>query len=115
MPLESSPPLGEDHIPAQTLPEMETQWAINAAAAVAQALHEKIEQIAQVGETIITAGQTAANAILRIGEGMLAGGTEVISQWVGGVEQGGFLKIWSQQTVWCTGLVVFIALRARIP
>ncbi len=78
MGLESSGAFSGGLLPADNIFKLEGRWAARAAPRVASFLSEFVSTVKQAGETVIDAG----GAVIRFGEGVIAGGAELVSRWL---------------------------------
>jgi hypothetical protein len=76
-PSESYPAITTDFFPTQTWPSILAQWEYNAVGPISQAINQTITAVANVGNTIVQAGQ----ATLNIAEGTLNADAHIVSSW----------------------------------
>src|SRR5208282_1577974 len=74
--------------PAQSWGSLLGQWGNYASGLVSQILNQAVNTVESAGNTVIQAGEQGWNATLSFGQGVMAGGSQVISTWVTGVFSG---------------------------
>ena len=89
MALETYPAVSTALFPANSIVDKEYAWLLYASGPVGQALNQAVNTVASAGGTLIQAGQQDWNATLRIGQGGIAAGSQIISSWAAGLTGGG--------------------------
>jgi len=87
-PTESYPAVSSALFPAQSWGSLLGQWGNYASGLVSQILNQAVNTVESAGNTVIQAGEQGWNATLSFGQGVMAGGSQVISTWVTGVFSG---------------------------
>jgi len=81
MALEAYPGMTDASFPNQSILELEARWAINAASVFKDLLHEAVDAVKEVGETIVEIGSGVAKGVLKLNPATMAAGAIIESQW----------------------------------
>ena len=87
--LASYPAMSETNIPAQEIFWLEGEWANYASEPIRDAIHQATVVVANTVSNVVQAGEGAINATLSFGQGVMAGGSQVVSSLVAGMAGGG--------------------------
>ena len=85
MPLEWYADNTADLIPSDTLLAKEAVWLTYAKAPLDQALHRVETAVSSGVQTVVSAGEGAARAVVSFGQGVMDGGSRLISKWRNGL------------------------------
>ena len=87
-PTESYPAVTSSLFPSQSWSSLLAQWGNAASGLIGQALNQAVSTVQSAGNTVIQAGEQEWNATLSFGQGVMAGGSQVVSSWVAGLAGG---------------------------